>query len=95
MTAPSPVAGYDLEPPSVDDFRNAVARVDRGDPAVWARLCEEAGLSPEAATMTLAELDRLALTIRDQPGTLGVLGRSLNVRLISYFTLTFLNGTRP
>lgn len=92
MTAPTRVGSYELAPPTIADFREAVARVDHGDPAVWARLCAEAGLSPQATTMTLAELEVLALTIRNQSGVLGVLGRSLNVRLMTYFTLSFLNG---
>jgi hypothetical protein len=95
MSAPAPVSSHGLAAPTAADFRAAVARIDRGDPSVWARLCDEAGVSPQATDMTLAELDALALTIRDQPGVLGVLGRSLNVRLMTYFTLTFLNGSRP
>jgi hypothetical protein len=92
MTAPTRVGSYAVAPPTVADFREAVARVDHGDPVVWERLCAEAGLSPQATTMTLAELDVLALTIRNQSGVLGVLGRSLTVRLTTYFTLSFLNG---
>ena len=99
MTAPARVptrvTSYDLAPPTVADFREAVARVDHGDPEVWARLCAEAGLAPDATTMTLSQLDALALTIRAQPGVLGVLGRSLTVRLTTYFTLSFLNGSQP
>jgi hypothetical protein len=44
--------------------------------------------------MTLAELDALALVMRNQPGVLGVLGRSLIVRLTTYFTLAMLNGSQ-
>jgi hypothetical protein len=95
VTVAAAVTRYALSPPSVADFRDAVARVDHGDPAVWARLCAEAGSAPQASTLTLAELDRLALVIRDQPGVLGVLGRSLTVRLTTCFTLTMLNGSRP
>jgi hypothetical protein len=92
MTAPTRATTHDVVPPTVADFRAAVARVDRGDPTVWAGLCAQARLSAEATTMSLAQLDALALVMRDQPGVLGVLGRSLIVRLTTYFTLSMLNG---
>jgi hypothetical protein len=84
---------HDVVPPTVADFREAVARVDRGDPAVWAELCAAAGLPPDATSMTLGQLDALALTMRSRPGVLGVLGRSLTVRLTTYITLRFLDGS--
>jgi hypothetical protein len=84
---------HDVAPPTVADFRAAVARVDRGDPAVWADLCAAAGVSPDATSMTLGQLDALALTMRSRPGVLAVLGRSLTVRLTTYITLRLLNGS--
>ena len=71
-----------LAPPRVADFRDAVRKVAGADiDATWRRLCHTAGVSPGAVTMSLPQLAALADAVTDEPGVLGVMGRSLAVRL--------------
>jgi hypothetical protein len=79
--------------PRVADFRAAVRKV-AGDEfeGTWRRLCAEARVPPGAATMSPDQLTDLAAVITDSPGVLGIMGRSLAVRLSTHRTLTALNG---
>ena len=81
--------------PRVADFRDAVRRVAGPElEPVWRRLCREAGVPTGAATMTLDQMADLAAVLTDSPGVLGVLGRSLAVRLTTHRTLAALKGSR-
>ncbi|HYH24129.1 MAG TPA: hypothetical protein VD834_02170 [Blastococcus sp.] len=90
MTAVYTIPRHEPVAPTVADFRATVERVGV-DAAVWAGLCAEAGV-PAAGSLTIAQLGSLADTIKDRPGVLGVMGRSLAVRVSTYRTLSTLNG---
>ena len=86
------VAGrHELAVPSVSDFRATVEQ-GGGDAVLWSRLCQQAGVSAASPTLSLDQLDVLAQTIKAQPGVLGIMGRSLAVRVTTYRTLSRLNG---
>lgn len=88
---PSPT----LPAPRVADFRDAVRRAAGADfEATWRRVCADAGVPPGAATMSLDQLSDLADAVTDVPGVLGVMGRSLAVRLTTHRTLAALKGPR-
>ena len=84
-------ARYDITAPSVADFRATVDR-NGSDPVLWYRLCAAAGVPADAADPTPDQLDALARVVSAQPGVLGVLGRSLGVRLTTSRVLSRLNG---
>ena len=93
MSPPPAVATHGLAAPTVADFRTAVQKACPADhDAVWARLCSASGTPATASAMTLDELAVLATAVTASPGVLGIMGRSLSVRLSSYRTLTALNG---
>lgn len=90
MTGTVTAGRYRLEPPTTDDFRTAVGRAG-ADEATWERLCSAAGI-PAEGPHTLYQLDLLADAVKAEPGALGVVGRSLSVRLMTFHTLAFLDG---
>jgi hypothetical protein len=92
MSAPPAVASHRLAAPTVADARKVVEQGGAGDSGLWARLCEQARVPATAPSLNLEQLDALVKVITTVPGILGVLGRSLAVRLSSYRTLTLLNG---
>jgi hypothetical protein len=81
--------------PRVADFRDAVRRVagPRFEES-WRALCADADVPAGAATMSLDQRAALAAVLTDSPGVLGVLGRSLAVRLTTHRTLAALEGPR-
>ena len=93
MTAAYTIPRHVPVAPTAADFRATVLRAG-GDPALWVALCDEADV-PVGGSLTLAQLGRLADTIKARPGVLGVMGRSLGVRVSTYRTLSILNGVTP
>jgi hypothetical protein len=88
---PSPT----LQAPRVADFRDAVRRASGADfEGTWRGLCADAGVPAGSATMTLDQLTLLADAVTNAPGVLGVMGRSLSVRLTTHRTLAALKGPR-
>ncbi|GAA2721686.1 hypothetical protein [Cellulomonas aerilata] len=84
-----------VEAPRVADFRDAVRRASGADFEVtWRRVCSDAGVPPGAATMSLDQLAALADAVTNSAGVLGVMGRSLAVRLTTHRTLAALKGPR-
>ena len=81
---------YRLTPPTTADFRAAVGRAGVDDDG-WERLCARARI-PAAGPHTVHQLDLLAEVVKTEPGALGVIGRSLSVRVTTHHTLTSLNG---
>lgn len=90
MTAPAAVDRYRLDPPTTADFRAAVARAGVDEPT-WERLCAQARV-PAEGPHTVHQLDLLAEVVKLEPGALGVIGRSLSVRVTTFHTLSSLNG---
>jgi hypothetical protein len=80
-TPPAAVPGYDLSPPTRHDALAFLARAVGPDRAagVWMRACADAGvprgdLSPD-------EMMRVSETLARQEGVVGVIGKSLVVRV--------------
>jgi hypothetical protein len=90
MSGRTPVERFRFEAPTTDDFRTAVARAGV-DEAAWRRLCAAARV-PADGPHTVHQLDLLAEVVKTEPGTLGVIGRSLAVRVTTFHTLSSLNG---
>ncbi len=90
MSGRAPVERYRLEPPTTADFRAAVERAGV-DEATWARLCAAARV-PVEGPHTVHQLDLLAEVVKTEPGTVGIIGRSLSVRVTTFHTLSSLNG---
>ncbi len=90
MTAAVP--RYDLAAPSVEEFQAAVRRVATTDfDTVWRAACAQARV-PAFGALSQQQLTALAAALTATPGVIGVIGRSLTVRLSSYRTLSALAG---
>jgi hypothetical protein len=81
---------YRLPPPTTEDFRAAVTRAGV-DQAHWERLCAAARI-PSEGPHDVHQLDLLAEVVKSEPGALGVIGRSLSVRVTTFHTLSYLDG---
>ena len=94
MTA-APVASHKLAAPTVQDFRTTVQRVARAEfDKVWADACARAGVSRAALNLDEGQLGALAQALSAIPGVVGVIGKSLAVRMTSYRTLSSLAGAK-
>lgn len=90
------IPSHRLEAPTVLDFRDTVRRVTgAGFEATWQQVCTQAGVPPGVFHLDRVPLGDLAAAIATCPGVLGVLGRSLAVRVHTYRTLSTLNGATP
>lgn len=86
VTAPSPptVPGYGLTPPTAHDALAFLARAVGPDQAagVWLRTCRQAGAP--SANLSVDEMMRVSEGLAEQEGVVGVIGKSLVVRVRTY-----------
>jgi hypothetical protein len=94
IAAPAPVVPhYDLALPTVPDIRQGLARVataDRGA-AAWASACAAAGIREDIAAVDAERLELVAAHLLTLGGTLGVVGRSFQIRIRAYRRLLALH----
>ncbi|GAB7191411.1 hypothetical protein NUM3379_21180 [Kineococcus sp. NUM-3379] len=93
MAAATTIPGYGLAAPTLADVRAAVARAGGDVDGTWAALCATAGVDPAAAEAGPDGVAALVAAVRARGGVLGVLGRSLWVRLETYRALARTAGT--
>jgi hypothetical protein len=87
------VPHYDLALPTVADMRQGLARVVPASRAgeVWAGACKAAGIREDIANIDAATLERVAEHLLTLGGTLGVVGRSFQIRIRAYRRLLALH----
>ncbi len=90
MTAAVP--RYELKAPTATEFREAIRRLAKDElDNVWRKACLQARV-PVAGELSLEQLAAVTAALIATPGAIGVVGRSLSVRLSSYRTLSTLAG---
>ena len=87
MTATAVAGAHRLAAPTVADFREAVLQ-SGGNTSLWIRLCTHAGVPAAALTLSLGQLDALAQKMKAEPGVLGLMGRSLGIRVVTYRSIS-------
>jgi hypothetical protein len=91
-TAPV-VPHYDLALPTVSDIRQGLGRVVPRPRAaeVWAAACKAAGIREDIVAIDAQTLERIAEHLLSAGGTLGVVGRSFQIRIRAYRRLLALH----
>ncbi|HEY0780548.1 MAG TPA: hypothetical protein VGD56_21505, partial [Gemmatirosa sp.] len=84
------VPAYGLTPPTEVDFHVALRRQVGASAAdtVWDGACRACGLGGYARGHTLDDLERVAAYLMEQPGAIGIVGRSMRIRLRAYAGLS-------
>ena len=82
------IKGYGLERPSTEYAKASLSRFLGNDKAagLWAKASAECGV--DGNTTDLNELEQLFRFLSKESGAIGVLGRSLVIRTVSYRTLS-------
>jgi hypothetical protein len=91
-TPSSTIPGYGLGPPTQGDALASLARAVGPDRAagVWLRACADAG-APRT-NLDVDEMMRVAERLAEQEGVVGVIGKSLVVRVRTYRLLAGMHG---
>lgn len=88
QSAPAKVRGYELDFPSRQIAFAALGRFLSKEETeiLWKKACEDCTIPQD--TSSIDQLESIFKYISMQPGVIGVVGKSLNVRIITYRTLS-------
>lgn len=88
QSVPAKIRGYELDFPSRQIAFAALGRFLNKEETetLWKKACEDCTVSQN--TSNIDQLESVFKYISTQPGAIGVVGKSLNVRVITYRTLS-------
>jgi hypothetical protein len=92
-TPPRIIPGYGLAPPTPGDVLAFLARAVGPDRAagLWIRTCAEAGVP--SSGLSVDEMMRVSEKLAEQEGVVGVIGKSMVVRVRTYRLLAGTQGS--